>query len=279
MLLEDVGCVVRGMDNVVDVSLYPMEEQRREALMTRRMGLGVMGVANAIEAQGSSYGTTEFISRMEAVLGGIRNAAYMASAHLAAEKGAFPRYKREMYLERPFIKGLSRAVQDKIGLYGVRNSHLTTIAPTGTTAFMMDNVSSGIEPVFSTQERRRVRGPDGEVECDIVDYGTAVLGVSPKTAMEVTAEEHIAVLAAAQRHVDSAISKTCNVPSDMPWEQFKGLYQMAWAAGAKGCATFQTGGMRMGVREAAAGPVAIPVSFVGGGAPDSARCASGSCEL
>jgi ribonucleoside-diphosphate reductase alpha chain len=216
---------------------------------------------------------------MEAILGGIRNAAYMASAYLASQKGAFPRYQRDNYLERPFIKGLKPAVREKIALYGVRNSHLTTIAPTGTTAFAMDNTSSGIEPVFSQQERRRVRGPDGEVECDIVDYGTAVLGVTPRTAMDVTAEEHIAVLAAAQKHVDSAISKTCNVSSDMPWDGFKGLYHMAWRQGAKGCATFQTGGMRTGIREATSGPVEVGARASYMIDPQMVRCASGSCEL
>jgi ribonucleoside-diphosphate reductase alpha chain len=268
-LIEDVAVVVRAMDNVVDTSMYPLEGQKRQALMTRRMGLGVMGVANAIEAMGYRYGSREFISRLEVILEEVKNAAYMASAYLAAEKGVFPHFQKEEYLKRPFIQGLKEGVREKVELYGVRNSHLTTIAPTGTTAFAMDNVSSGIEPVFSVRERRRVRGPEGEVECDIVDYGTAVLGVEPKTTMDVTAKEHIAVLTAAQRHVDSAISKTCNVPTEMPWDQFKGLYHEAWRGGAKGCATFQTGGMRTGVREAVgAGPD-----------PVAARCASGSCEL
>ena len=249
-LLEDIPIVVRAMDNVVDVALYPLEEQGWEAKSTRRMGLGVMGLANCLEAQGFPYGVGEFLFAEEQLLEVIKNTTYIASAGIAKEKGPFPKFDKELYLERPFIQGLCQEAQRAIREHGIRNSHLLTIAPTGTTSLIMDNTSSGIEPVFAAKARRAVIGPNGVVEHDVVDYGLSVLGVEPKAAADVTAAEHVQVLCVAQRHVDSAISKTCNVPSDMPWDAFKGVYMNAWLGGAKGCATFQEGGMRTGIIKA-----------------------------
>jgi ribonucleoside-diphosphate reductase alpha chain len=242
-LAADVGPVVRAMDNVVDVAAYPLPEQKEMALATRRMGLGVMGVANAIEACGAPYGTPEFIGMMEDALCTIKNEAYAASAALAKEKGAFPAYEAS-YSNGPFINSLRGDVRKAIEEHGIRNSHLTSIAPTGTISFCMDNISSGIEPVFATRGKRLVQMPSGAVTFDTEDYGANSLGVNPRTTAEVTAEEHVAVLAAAQKHVDSAVSKTCNVPSTMPWQDFQNIYFNAWENGAKGCATFQDGGKR-----------------------------------
>jgi ribonucleoside-diphosphate reductase alpha chain len=244
---EHIPVVVRAMDNVIDVALYPLEEQRKEALATRRMGLGPMGLANCLEALGLPYGSVSFIQQAEDILSFLKNHAYTASAQLAKEKGAFPLFLKDAYMARPFIQGLAPTTQASIELNGVRNSHLTSIAPTGTISFCMNNVSSGIEPVFSKRQRRQVRGL-GEVE--VGDYGAAKLGVDPTTADMVTAEQHVAVLCAAQRHTDSAVSKTCNVSSSMPWEEFKDLYFQAWKGGAKSCSTFQNGGNRVGVLEA-----------------------------
>lgn len=243
-LAQDVGPVVRAMDNAVDVAYYPLPEQRQSAISNRRMGLGVMGLANALEACGFPYGSSDFIQAASNVLEVLKNEAYWHSALLAQEKGAFPNYNPEFYNSRPFIQGLSDRVLQAVEKYGVRNSHLTSIAPTGTISFCMDNVSSGVEPVFATNGRRLVQMPDGPVEYETTDYGLANLGVTPRLASEVSAQEHIAVLAACQKHVDSAISKTCNVPSDMPWEDFKEVYMKAWRSGAKGCATFQIKGKR-----------------------------------
>lgn len=246
LFMEDIPIVVRAMDNVIDVALYPLPEQKNEAQQTRRMGLGVMGLANCIEAQGMPYGTPEFINATERVIEVLKNTAYIASATIAREKRAFPRFTAE-YMERPFIQDLSKGARNAIGLWGIRNSHLISIAPTGTLSFCMDNVSSGIEPVFSPRAKRNVL-VDGEMkQYEVVDYGTAVLGVSSRPSDEITAEEHVGVLTAAQKHVDSSIAKTCNVPSTMPWDEFKGVYLKAWEGGAKGCATFQDGGMREGV--------------------------------
>jgi len=250
-LAEDVGPVVRAVDNVVDVAAYPLPEQRQSAIAARRMGLGVMGVANAIEACGVPYGTADYIGMMEDVLCTIKNEAYLVSANLAKEKGAFPRYSAEHFVGAPYVQGLRRDVQEVIRANGVRNSHLTSIAPTGTISFCLDNISSGIEPVFSVTGRRLVQMPSGPTTFDTEDYGSKYLGVVPRTAMEVTAGEHVAVLAAAQKHVDSAVSKTCNVPSSMAWGDFQQLYSTAWEAGCKGCATFQDGGKRIGLLEKA----------------------------
>lgn len=246
----DIPAVVRAMDNVIDIAVYPLAEQEDNAKSTRRMGLGVMGVANALEACGFVYGTPEFIAEMEAVLTILKNEAYHASAMLAVEKGSFPAYKPE-YFNAPFIRGLSLFVQAAIKENGIRNSHLTSIAPTGTTSFCADNVSSGIEPVWAYNSRRLVTTPQGPVEYEVEDYGASVLGHLGRTAMEVTAAEHVDVLTAAQKHIDSAIAKTCNVPSSMEWKDFKNIYLRAWQDGAKGCSTFQSGGKRMGIMKEA----------------------------
>ena len=250
-LVHVVRTMVRAMDNVIDATIYPLLEQERQAKATRRMGLGVMGMANCVEALGFPYGSDGFIYNMEAILRCIKETAYQTSAELAKEKGWFPRYEEGKYLEAPFIKGLSHETREMIRRHGIRNSHLTSIAPTGTIAFCADNVSSGIEPVFAVTEERRVRQTDGVETYKVVDYGSTI-GVQPRVAEEVSAEQHVAVLCAAQRHVDSSISKTCNVPADMAWDEFKEIYQTAWKGGAKGCSTFQVAGKRTGVRQAVA---------------------------
>jgi len=243
-LAEDVGPVVRAMDNVVDVAKYPLPEQRATAIATRRMGLGVMGVANAVEACGYPYGSEDYIGLMEDALAVIKNEAYLASSELAKEKGSFPAFDRERYMEGKFIRTLRCDVRKSIEQHGIRNSHLTSIAPTGTISFCHDNISSGIEPVFSVTGRRLVQMPSGPTTFDTEDYGYKNLGVVPRTADNVTADEHVRVLAAAQRHVDSAVSKTCNVPSSMGWRDFQDIYFHAFESGCKSCATFQDGGKR-----------------------------------
>lgn len=264
-LIADIPNVVRAMDNVVDRAIYPLEEQAQEARSKRRIGLGVTGLANAGEALGHPYGTDEFLKFTDKVLYTIKRYAYAASADLAAEKGPFPKFQRDEYCDSPFIRRLSVEVQAAIQEKGIRNSHLISIAPTGTISFCADNVSNGIEPVFSHYTNRPVYMPDGQLHVfeDVPDYAVGQLGIYGRTAMEIGAEEHIAVLTTAQRHVDSSISKTCNVDADMPWENFKSLYFKAWRGGAKSCSTFNTGGKRAGHLEASS----------------SGECASGACEM
>lgn len=243
----DIPHVVRAMDNVTDLAAFPLYEQEKMAKSTRRMGLGVTGLANALEALGYSYGSHDFIAVTEKILRILANEAYRASALLAKEKGAFPRYNVNYYADAPFTKSLDPDVQMLIVEHGIRNSHLTSIAPTGTISLCADNVSSGIEPVFAYSQKRLVKMPEGDIETTFDDYGVRVFGIKGKRAQDVTIDEHLAVLSAASRHVDSAVSKTCNVPTDTPWVDFKNLYIRAWELGCKGLATFQVGGKRAGI--------------------------------
>lgn len=243
-LKADIPNVVRAMDNVVDRARYPLPQQEAEAKNKRRMGLGITGTANAIEALGHPYGSPEYIAIQTQITELIAVESYRASALLAAEKGAFPLYD-ERYLESQFIKKLPEDVQSLIRKHGIRNSHLTSIAPTGTISLCADNVSSGCEPVFDYITARPVNTPSGQEMVEIEDYGVANFGVRGRRASEVTAQEHIAVLCASQQWVDSSVSKTCNIDGSMPWADFKGLYESAWAGGAKGCTTFNIDGKRM----------------------------------
>lgn len=244
---EDISHVVRSMDNVIDKALYPLPQQRLEAMSKRRMGLGVTGLANAAEALGLPYGSPGFISFELEVFEELRNGTYLASVDLASEKGAFPKFDRDLFLAGEFALTLPDHVRAGIHKHGIRNSHLTSVAPTGTISFCADYVSSGIEPVFEYESRRKVVMPEGEIIVDVSDYGYREFGVHGKLAADVTPQEHIDVLAAAAGLVDSAVSKTCNVDGTTPWDQFKGLYQQAWERGCKGCTTFNKDGERMGI--------------------------------
>lgn len=243
-LRRDIPLVVRAMDNVVDRATYPLWEQEREAKGKRRMGLGVTGLANTLEALGKPYASIEFIDEMRQILTVLRDVAYMASTELAAEKGPFEKYD-PAYLRSPFIERLPGHIRQAIRDHGIRNSHLLSIAPTGTISLVADNVSSGIEPVAGYSVDRQVILGDGVPRTvRLQDYGVEYFGVRGRRCSEVSAQEHVEVLAAAQPLVDSSISKTCNVPSDMPWEDFSQIYVNAWRWGAKGCTTYRAGGMR-----------------------------------
>lgn len=249
-LQADIPHVVRAMDNVVDKAKYPLAEQEKEAKDKRRMGLGQTGLANALEAmgQGHPYGTEGFL-RVEDKIGAFINRhAYIASAYLAAEKGAFPLYD-ERYLEGPFIKNLDSDVQDLIRKHKIRNSHLTSIAPCGTISMTADNISSSIEPVYKWEQERLVFMEGGQERVKLHDYAFANLHVrGRRTSMgEVTAKQHVDVLTTAQKHIDSAVSKTVNCDGSMPWEAFKAIYDDAYAGGAKGCTTYNKDGKRAGL--------------------------------
>ncbi len=245
----DIHRTVRAMDNVIEAARYPIHEQEQEAHNKRRMGLGVTGLANAIEVQGAPYGGDEFLYHQRRIMQTLRNEAYRASALLAKEKGPFPLYHRDSFLAGQFTQTLPPDVRDLIAQHGIRNSHLLSIAPTGTISLAADNVSSGIEPVFAYEIKRTITEFDGPKEVVIQDYGVARLGTRGKRVEEVTIDEHLAVLTLAQELVDSAVSKTLNVPSSTSWEDFKGVYMRAWAGGAKGCTTYRVGGERAPVIE------------------------------
>jgi len=242
--IADIPRVVAAMDRVIDVATYPLHEQEQEAHNKRRMGLGITGLANAGEVLGFPYGSDEFIAFEERVMRTLTNECYRASALLAEERGAFPLFSKAQYMESPFVKQLDADVQELMRLHGMRNSHLTSIAPTGTISLAADNVSSGIEPVFALTQKRTIDSFEGKATYDFEDYGYRVWGVKGRTSEQVTLEEHLAVLAMAQRWTDSSVSKTCNVPSDITWEDFKAVYMHAWELGCKGITTYRPGGKR-----------------------------------
>ena len=243
---DDIYVVVRAMDNVVDRTIYPLEEQQAEAKAKRRMGLGITGLANAGEMLGKPYASEEFLSFMEQVMRDLRDTSYDASAELAKEKGPFPFWEWEAYSSSKFIQTLPEDVKHKIMTTGIRNSHLLSIAPCGTISLTGDNVSSGIEPPYALFYDRTIQGFDGQSVERVEDYAYS-LGIKGRTANEITADEHVSVLALASQYVDSAVSKTCNVGDDVTYNEFKELYYKAWVYGCKGITTFRAAGMRMGI--------------------------------
>ena len=245
-MTADIHVVVRAMDNVIDRTIYPLPEQEVEAKDKRRMGLGITGLANAAEMLGYPYASEEFMEFAREVLSTLRDECYSASADLAAEKGPFPLYDWEKYQQSAFIETLPDWLRLKIEVNGVRNSHLTSIAPTGTISLTADNVSSGIEPPFSLYYDRTIQGFDGASVERVEDYAYQH-GVSGRTANEISAQEHLSVLALAQQYIDSAVSKTCNVGDHVTYDEFKTLYYDAWKAGCKGVTTFRAAGKRFGI--------------------------------
>lgn len=247
LFIADVAVVVRAQDNVIDNTVFPLSQQKEEAKAKRRMGLGYTGLANAGEVLGYTYGSSDFLKFQEKLSKILVNECYRASALLAVEKGAFPLFD-ERYLEGKFIQKLDLDVQQLIAKYGIRNSHLVSIAPTGTISLTADNVSSGCEPVFSLFYDRTILDDEGTKQVErISDYGYRTWGVSAKTADECTIDEHLDVLIVASKWVDSAVSKTLNVGEGVSWEDFKGIYMRAWKSGCKGCTTFRAAGKRYGV--------------------------------
>jgi ribonucleoside-diphosphate reductase alpha chain len=241
---------VRMMDNVVDISQFPLPEQQDEATSKRRIGLGVTGLADALILCGLRYGSTAAVAATEKWLGAIEREAYLASAALAPEKGPFPRFDRDRYLAGETVAGLDTDVRAEIARNGVRNALLTSVAPTGTISLFADNVSSGIEPVFSFRHTRQVLMPDGtRREEEVEDYAhrlfrrlrgeAAPLPDYFADAQVLTPEDHLVMQAAVQKHVDSSISKTINVSAEIPFERFKDIYRQAYALGCKGCTTYR----------------------------------------
>ena len=248
---EDIPVVVRAMDNIVDRALYPLTEQYEEAKAKRRMGLGFTGVANALEALGMRYGSEEFLIYLNSLLRDFTNAVYKASAELAREKGPFPLYVAKEYTGGKFFSQLDKDVQQAIETWGIRNSHLTSIAPTGTISLVADNVSSGIEPVFSYGFDRTIQTYEGPRVERVDDYGVRVFGVRGRTADQCSVDDHLNVLLVASKWMDSAVSKTCNVGDQVSFEEFKDIYWKAWEGGAKGATTFRAAGKRSGILVAA----------------------------
>ena len=248
-LLENrVASAVRFLDNVIDISRYPLKAQAEEARAKRRIGLGITGLADALIFCGLHYGSEGARTQASRWMSAIQNAAYRASALLAAEKGSFALYDAQAFLERPNVTRLDPDVRALIVKHGIRNGCLTSIAPTGTISLLAGNVSSGIEPVFDFAYRRRVLHDATRVEETVEDFAYARYrarhpeGALPDAfvrAGELSAAAHLAMQAALQPFVDSAISKTINCPEDMSFEAFRDIYMHAYAQGLKGCTTYR----------------------------------------
>ncbi|HXP95351.1 MAG TPA: adenosylcobalamin-dependent ribonucleoside-diphosphate reductase, partial [Telmatospirillum sp.] len=244
-----VRVAVRMMDNVIDVSNYPLPEHQQEAVSKRRLGLGVTGLADALIMCRARYGGREAAKLTEQWLSLLRREAYLASSELAAEKGAFPLYEAESYLAGESIRSLDADVRQAIRTHGIRNALLTSIAPTGTISLFADNVSSGLEPVFSYAYTRTVLMPDGSRrDEEVSDYAVRLFRrlygeAAPLPdyfvdAQNLAPSDHVVMQAVAQKFIDSSISKTINVPESIDFEEFKGVYLQAYELGCKGCTTY-----------------------------------------
>jgi ribonucleoside-diphosphate reductase alpha chain len=249
-LREVVPVAVRMLDNAIDVSRFPLDAQAQEAQAKRRMGLGVTGLADALIMCRVRYGSDEAVRLASQWMAEIERAAYLASAEIAAEKGAFSLYDKDAYLAGETIAHLDADVREAIARHGIRNALLTSIAPTGTISLFADNVSSGLEPVFSFSYTRRILQPDGSrKDEEVSDYAyrlyRRLYGENRELpsyfvdAQRLTPNEHVVMQAAIQKHVDSSISKTINVPADIDFEQFKDVYLKAYDLGCKGCTTYR----------------------------------------
>ena len=244
-----VATAVRMMDNVVDASKFPLKEQAQEAKNKRRIGLGVTGLADALLMVGLRYGSDEAAAQTERWLHILAKSAYSASVELAKEKGAFPLFDAEAFLKSGSMQTMDREICCDIKKYGIRNALLTSIAPTGTISLYAGNVSSGIEPVFAYSYTRKVLQKDGsKTEEEVVDYAVRMWrdlkGDTPLPDYFVNAQtlsplEHVKMQSAAQKWIDSSISKTINCPEDIDFESFKSVYMEAYETGCKGCTTYR----------------------------------------
>lgn len=250
-LRKDLPHIIRAMDNVVDRAIYPLPQQEWEAKNKRRMGIGVTALANTIEVLGCPYGSPEAKALIERIMTIIRDGAYNASIDLAIEKGPFPLFHAEKF-GGTFFESLPIEIQNRARQHGTRNSHLLSIAPTGTISLSADNVSSGCEPVFSHEYERIIQTMDGPITEKVQDYAWRVYGVKGRTADECTVFDHVETLNLVSKYVDSACSKTCNVGEDVTWEEFKSVYMLAYDGGASGCTTFRAAGKRYGILTASA---------------------------
>jgi ribonucleoside-diphosphate reductase alpha chain len=254
-LEEVITVAVRILDNIIELSNYPLEAQRLEAESKRRMGIGITGLADALIFMGVKYGSKQSAKISEKIMQTISHAAYRSSIELAKEKGIFDKFDATKYLRGKFVQKLPKDIQEGIKEHGIRNSHLTSIAPTGTISLLAGNVSSGLEPVFAFHYTRTIRNTheDDVTKVEVSDYAydlyckfMNISSIDDKDLPEyfvcsndISPIEHLEIQAALQKHVDSSISKTINVPSDYPFKDFEDIYMKAYEKGLKGCTTFR----------------------------------------
>jgi ribonucleoside-diphosphate reductase alpha chain len=263
-LRDTAATAVRFLDNIIDCSEFPLPQQAAQARGSRRIGLGMTGLADALMMLGRHYGSSAARRTASQAMQIILHTAYRTSIELARDKWAFPFFEAAPFLAGQFVQSLPADIVAGIGRHGLRNSHLTAIAPAGTISLLAGNVSSGIEPVFDFRVRRRVLDRDGGgVEFELEDFalaawkqqGHAAAALPPYfvTALALSPEQHLDMQAALQPHVDSAISKTINVPEDMPYEDFRQIYRKAHELGLKGCTVYRPNRLRGAVLHAVAG--------------------------
>jgi ribonucleoside-diphosphate reductase alpha chain len=248
-LEQAAALAVRFLDDAIDISGYPLPEQAAEARAKRRIGLGVTGLADALAMCGLRYGAPASVEAAGRWMAAVERAAYLASAGLAAEKGPFALFDREAWAACGRNPSLPEEIRAAVARHGLRNGLLTSVAPTGTISLFAGNVSSGVEPIFATRYDRRILEADGSARIETVeDYavrvwrrlnGDAPLPEAFVTAGELSPREHLAMQAALQRHVDSAISKTINCPQAISLDAFRTVYEDAYDLGLKGCTTYR----------------------------------------
>ena len=249
-LADIVTTAVRMMDNTIDISRFPLPEQEQEAKTKRRIGLGITGLADALIMCNARYGSAEAVRLSETWLKTIQRAAYLASTELAKEKGFFPLFDKSAYLASEALKNIDEDIREAIEAHGMRNALLTSVAPTGTISLFADNVSSGLEPVFSFAYTRHVMMPDGSRrDEEVTDYAYRLfrrlngedmpLPAAFVDAQGLSPKDHLVMQAAVQKFIDSSISKTINCPEDISFEEFKDIYVQAYDLGCKGCTTYR----------------------------------------
>jgi ribonucleoside-diphosphate reductase alpha chain len=249
-LAKIAGIAIRLLDNVVDASRFPLSVQAANARGTRRVGLGITGLADALIMLGLPYHSDRSVALAAEIMRVICHAAYRASIAFAEEKGSFPYFEKDKYLQGAFVRSLPDDIQAGIATHGIRNSHLIAIAPTGTISLLAGNVSSGLEPVFAGSYARKILSEDGKPQqFMLTDYALALwrrrngstTGAPDGfvTASELPMRAHLDMQATLQPFVDNSISKTINVPRDCPFSDFRNVYGLAYDSGLKGCTTFR----------------------------------------
>jgi ribonucleoside-diphosphate reductase alpha chain len=268
-LAGTVATAVRLLDNVIDASRFPLPKQAESAQGTRRLGLGMTGLADTLVMLGLRYGSDASLAFAADTMRLICHAAYRASVALAQEKGSFPYFDRDKYLQGRFVRSLPDNIQDAIAAHGIRNSHLLAIAPTGTISLLAGNVSSGLEPIFAPSYTRNVLAEDGTPEAFTLTDHALELWRSAKTtatgfpdgfvtASALPIQAHLYMQAALQPFVDNSISKTINAPADCPFADFRQIYDLAYDKGLKGCTTFRPNAVTGAVLTEGAGGADAP---------------------
>lgn len=269
---EVTRTAVRFLDNIIEASSYPLLQQKRQAYGSRRIGLGITGLADALIMLRIHYGDGKARRLAARIMQLIAHTAYRESVDLAKEKGHFPYFKAEEYLKSDYMQRMPDSIRERIRRHGIRNSHLLSIAPTGTISLLAQNISSGIEPVYDFQFNRRILNLDGNYDIfHVRDYAyrqwlhsevrkNGFLPAFFVSATELRPTDHLDMQAALQPYVDNAISKTINVPEDFPFESFKNLYQEAFRLGLKGCTTFRPNPVTGSILFAADDSTAQPAS-------------------